>query len=143
MTPVGERRNPVRTRGTKRQSANGAITRTPRTMTLPLASSGAAPTFPPYRLTDKELKLRYYFLAAFNDNAEPDWAIQLAIDEVTDELRKAGSSVEMVIKRVKYIAAIPIAFHYRFGYAAAHSRLRHAVAKAASLSIERYFEPSD
>jgi Asp-tRNA(Asn)/Glu-tRNA(Gln) amidotransferase A subunit family amidase len=112
-------------------------------MSLPLKTSDAAPTFPLYRLTEKELKLRFYFLAAFNDVAEPDWAMQLAVDQVTDEMRDAGASIESVIKRVKYIAAIPIAFHYRFGYAAAQSRLSEAVGKAEELSVERYFEPSD
>jgi hypothetical protein len=113
-------------------------------MSLPLLTSDAAPTtYQPYRLTEKELKLRYYFLAAFNDVAEPDWAISLACCIVTDELKQVGESVEAVIKRVKYIAAIPIAFHYRFGYADAQSRLLQAVAKATSLCIERYFEAAD
>jgi Asp-tRNA(Asn)/Glu-tRNA(Gln) amidotransferase A subunit family amidase len=112
-------------------------------MSLPLKTSDAAPTFPLYRLTEKELKLRFYFLAAFNDVAEPDWAMQLAVDQVTDEMRDAGASIESVIKRVKYIAAIPIAFHYRFGYAAAQSRLSEAVAKAEELSVDRYFEATN
>ncbi|MDP9202590.1 MAG: hypothetical protein M3P26_11755 [Gemmatimonadota bacterium] len=109
-------------------------------MSLPLKTSDAAPTYALYRLTAKELKLRYYFLAAFNDVAKPEWAMRLAVCEATDELKKAGASVEAVIARVKYIAAIPVAFHYRFGYADAHSRLMHTVTKATSLCIERYFE---
>jgi hypothetical protein len=114
-------------------------------MSLPLQTSDAPPTtYQPYKLTERELKLRYYFLAAFNDVTEPDWAIWLAVCAVTDELKKAGDSVETVIKRVKYIAAIPIAFHYRHGYADAQSRLHQAVANATSLCIERFYEePND
>ena len=113
-------------------------------MSIQLETSQVAPTtYQPYRLTEKELKLRFYFLAAFNDVAEPDWAIWLAVCEVTDELKKAGEPVEAVIKRMKYIAAIPIAFHYRFGYADAQSRLAQAVAKATSLGTERYYEEAN
>jgi hypothetical protein len=122
-----------------------AITQTPRTMSLPLETPYAvvAPSQPFFRLTAKELRLRYYFLAAFNDANKPDWAMQLAVREVTDELKNAGAPVEAVIKRVKYIAAIPIAFHYRFGYDGAQSRLNHAVSKATSECIERYYEDTN
>ena len=89
------------------------------------------------------MRLRYYFLAAFNDANKPDWAMQLAVREVTDEMKKAGASIEAVIKRVKYVAAIPIAFHYRFGYDDAQSRLNHAVSTATSECIERYYEDTD
>ncbi len=122
-----------------------AITQTPRTMSLPLETPYAvvAPPQQFFRLTAKELRLRYYFLAAFNDADKPDWATQLAVREVTDEMKNAGASVEAVIKRVKYIAAIPIAFHYRFGYDDAQSRLVHAVSKATSECIERYYEETN
>ena len=109
-------------------------------MSLPLLTSEAAPTYQAYRLTAKEMKLRYYFLAAFNDAEKPDWAMRLPVCAVTDELKNAGESAEAVIKRVKYIAAIPIAFHFRYGYADAQSRLLQAVAKATSFCIERYYE---
>jgi hypothetical protein len=116
-------------------------------MSLPLQTSATAfppqPTQQSFRLTSKELRLRYYFLAAFNDADKPDWAMQLAVREVTDQMKNAGARVEAVIKRVKYIAAIPIAFHYRFGYDDAQSRLHHAVSKATSECIERYYEDTN
>ena len=43
------------------------------------------------------------------------------------------------MKRIKYIAAIPIAFHYRVGYKPAHARLKATVSDAVSLSIAWYF----
>jgi hypothetical protein len=89
------------------------------------------------------MRLRYYFLAAFNDADKPDWAIHLAVREVTDEMKNTGAPVEAVIKRVKYIAAIPIAFHYRHGYEDAQSRLLHTVSKATSECIERYYEDTN
>ena len=110
-------------------------------MSLPLQTSDALPTRQSYRLTEKELKLRYYFLAAFNDVPKPEWAMRLAVGDITDQMKRAGESVEAVIKRVKYIAAIPIAFHYRFGYGEAQSRLMNAVTTATSLCIELYYEP--
>jgi hypothetical protein len=114
-------------------------------MSLPLQASAAvlAPTQQSFRLTAKELRLRYYFLAAFNDAGKPDWAMLLAVREVTDEMKNDGAPVEAVIKRVKYIAAIPIAFHYRFGYDGAQSRLLHTVSKATSECIERYYEDTN
>ncbi len=112
-------------------------------MSLPLKTSDA-PAHQAYALTAKELRLRRYFIDAFNDAGKPDWAMKLAVCDVTDELKEAGETVEAVIKRVKYVAAISISFHYRFGYAQAHSRLKEAASKAASLSIGRYFgEPCD
>jgi hypothetical protein len=122
-----------------------AITQTPRTMSLPLEIPYpvVAPPQPFFRLTAKEMRLRYYFLAAFNDAGKPDWAMQLAVREVTNEMKDAGAPIETVIKRVKYIAAIPIAFHYRFGYDDAQSRLLHAVSKATSECIERYYEETN
>jgi hypothetical protein len=56
-----------------------------------------------------------------------------------DELKRAGELPEGVVKRIKYIAAIPIAFHYRVGYTGHNARLTDTVSKAISLSIERYF----
>ncbi len=109
-------------------------------MSLPLKTSDAVPTQQSYRMTAKELRLRYHFLAAFNDVPKPEWAMRLAVVDVTDELKRAGESAEGVIKRVKYIAAIPIAFHYRFGYSEAHSRLMNAVTTATSLCIEQYYD---
>jgi hypothetical protein len=114
-------------------------------MSLPLQTPAAvfAPTQQSFRLTAQELRLRYYFLRAFNDAGKPDWAMLLAVREVTDEMKDAGAPVEAVIKRVKYIAAIPIAFHYRFGYEGAQSRLLHSVSKATSECIERYYEDTN
>ncbi|MDP9206337.1 MAG: hypothetical protein M3P12_12940 [Gemmatimonadota bacterium] len=109
-------------------------------MSLPLQTSNPAPTNQLYRLTAKELRLRSYFVAAFNDAPKPEWAMQHVIRDLTDEMKSAGESVETVIKRVKYIAAIPIAFHYRYGYDDAHSRLMHTVSKATSFCIERYYD---
>jgi hypothetical protein len=109
-------------------------------MSLPLKTSDAAPTQQLYRLTAKELKLRRYFIAAFNDAPKPEWAMQRVIRDLTDEMKSAGNPVEAVIKRVKYIAAIPVSFHYRFGYDEAHSRLTQTVSRATSLCIERYYE---
>ena len=114
-------------------------------MSLPLETPYAvlAPAQQSFRLNAKEMRLRYYFLAAFNDAEKPDWALQLAVREVTDAMKKVGAPVEAVIKRLKYIAAIPIAFHYRFGYDGAQSRLLHAVSKATSECIERYYEDTN
>ena len=58
-------------------------------MSLPLETPYAAlaPTQQSFRLTAKELRLRYYFLASFNDAEKPDWALQLA---VRDTVMKVG-----------------------------------------------------
>jgi hypothetical protein len=42
-------------------------------------------------------------------------------------------------RRIKYIGAIPVAFHYRVGYKGNRERLKDTMSKAISLSIERYF----
>ncbi|MDQ6770783.1 MAG: hypothetical protein M3Z54_12440 [Gemmatimonadota bacterium] len=94
---------------------------------------------PPYRLSDTELRLRSQFIAAFNDTPQPSWEFQIAVWDLTDELRRNGELAEGVVKRIKYISAIPISFHYRVGYKPCHSRLTEAVSKAVSLSIARYF----
>ena len=56
-----------------------------------------------------------------------------------DELKRAGELPEGVVKRIKYIAAIPIAFHYRVGYRGNRWRLQDTMSKAISLAVERYF----
>src|SRR5207253_729779 len=71
--------------------------------------------------------------------AGPGFDLHAAVWNVTDDLRRAGQSAESLVKRVKYIAAIPIAFHYRIGYRSAQLRLRDAVERAISLGIARYF----
>ena len=98
------------------------------------------PTHPPYKMTTRELKLRRYFIDAFNDVEKPEWAMRAAVCSVTDVMKDAGELPEGVIKRIKYISAIPISFHYRFGYKDGHDRLTLAVEKAISFCIARYFE---
>jgi len=109
------------------------------TMTVALKTTDVAPVPQPYRLSSRELKLREYFIAAFTDVEKPEWALRAAVWNLTDELKTAGDSPEGVIKRIKYIAAIPISFHYRVGYKDGHSRLLATVAKATSFCIARYF----
>ena len=111
-------------------------------MSLALKATDVATTHQAYRLSAKELKLRNYFIAAFTDVEKPVWALRAAVWNVTDELKTAGEYPEAVIKRIKYIAAIPISFHYRIGYKDGHSRLTETVAKATTFSIERYFTDS-
>jgi hypothetical protein len=108
-------------------------------MSLALKTADIGPIPQPYKFTSRELKLRDYFIAAFTDVEKPVWALRAAVWNVTDELKKAGESPEGVIKRIKYIAAIPISFHYRVGYEAGHSRLLEVTAKATSFCISRYF----
>ncbi len=93
----------------------------------------------PIRLSENEVQLRSEFEAAFNDTRRPGFDLHAAVWNVTDDLRHAGQSAESLVKRVKYIAAIPIAFHYRVGYRSAQLRLRDAVERAISLGIARYF----
>lgn len=112
-------------------------------MTLALKAIDVAPAPQPYKLSSRELKLREYFIAAFTDVEKPVWALRAAVWNVTDELKKAGESPEVVIKRIKYIAAIPISFHYRVGYEAGHSRLLEVTAKATSFCISRYFDDEE
>ncbi len=78
-------------------------------------------------------------MAAFNDARQPSLELYIAVRDVTDELKRAGELPEGVVKRIKYIAAIPIAFHYRAGYKSNRERLKEAKSKAISLSIESYF----
>ena len=103
------------------------------------AAPAPQPAHPPYRLSPNELRLRAQFVAAFNDTRQPGWELHTAAWDLTDEMKNLGESVEAVIKRIKYIAAIPIAFHYRFGYRAGHARLTGAVDAAITLAIARYF----
>jgi hypothetical protein len=94
---------------------------------------------PPYRLYESELRLRSQFVAAFTDSPQSAWELHIAVWDLTDELKSMGELAEGVVKRIKYIAAIPISFHYRAGYKTAHARLTDSVDKAISLSIARYY----
>jgi len=93
----------------------------------------------PIRLSPNELRLRSEFEAAFNDTRRPGFDLHAVVWDVTDDLKRAHQSAEYVVKRVKYIAAVPIAFHYRVGYSAAQLRLRDTADHAISLAIARYF----
>jgi hypothetical protein len=94
---------------------------------------------PPLRFSTHEDRLRNQFVAAFNDARQPGLALYVAVRDVTDDLKRAGALPETVVKRIKYIAAIPIAFHYRVGYKGNRNRLKDTMSKAISISIERYF----
>ncbi|MEA2765726.1 MAG: hypothetical protein QOK07_2130 [Gemmatimonadaceae bacterium] len=115
-------------------------------MSLALRTTDVAPArpqaHPRYRLSDNELRLRSQFIAAFTDAPPSVWELHIAVWDLTDELKAVGELAEGVVKRIKYIAAIPISFHYRTGYKAAHSRLTDSVNRAISLSIARYFADS-
>jgi hypothetical protein len=111
-------------------------------MSTALKIPEAAPTHeapPPIRFSPNEQRLRNQFVAAFNGTRQSSLELYIAVRDVTDELKRAGEMPEGVIKRIKYIAAIPIAFHYRVGYKGNRERLSEARSKAISLSIERYF----
>jgi hypothetical protein len=99
-------------------------------MTTALDTTGATQDGQPYRLSAHELTLRYYFIAAFIGVEKSPWALRAAAWRVADELRESGLSTEALIQRMKYIAAIPISFHYRRGYRAAHARLAAIVERA-------------
>ena len=68
-----------------------------------------------------------------------NYALARPIVDLTDELQTAGVSVTDVIKRIKYVAAVPISFHYRNGYRSAQLRLKDAAERAISVAIARYF----
>jgi len=106
---------------------------------LKLPAEVITPQVAPIRLSGNELRLRAQFEAAFNDTQRPGWDLHLAVWDVTDDLKHAGQPAESVVKRVKYIAALPVAFHYRFGYGPAHLRLKDTAERAISLAIARYF----
>jgi hypothetical protein len=106
---------------------------------IPEVAPAPQPARPPYRLSANELRLRNQFVAAFNDVRQPGWELHIAAWDVTDELKSAGELPEGVVKRIKYIGAIPIAFHYRAGYKHGHARLADTVRQVVSLSIARYF----
>ncbi|HEX9606781.1 MAG TPA: hypothetical protein VF962_06085 [Gemmatimonadaceae bacterium] len=111
-------------------------------MSIALKFPEAAPTHvapPPIRFSPNEQRLRNQFVAAFNDTRQSILELYIAVRDVTDELKRAGEMPEGVVKRIKYIAAIPIAFHYRVGYKGNSERLKETRSKAISLSIERYF----
>ena len=93
----------------------------------------------PPQLSTREATLRSYFVAAFTGADKPDWAFRAAVWNVTDDLKMIGDSPEDVIKRIKYIAAIPISFHYRVGYKESQSRLTHTISRATAIAIDRYF----
>jgi len=101
------------------------------------AATHVAP--PPIRFSPNEQRLQNQFVAAFNDARQSILELYIAVRDVTDELKRAGEMPEGVVKRIKYIAAIPIAFHYRVGYKGNRERLSEIRNKAISLSIERYF----
>jgi hypothetical protein len=94
---------------------------------------------PPLRFSANEERLRNLFVGAFNDARQPGFELYIAVREVTDDLKNAGALPETVVKRIKYIAAIPIAFHYRVGYKGNRDRLKDTMSRAISLSIETYF----
>jgi hypothetical protein len=112
-------------------------------MSLALKIPEAAPAHelapPPYKLSANELILRNEFVAFFNNTRKRGWQLHIAVWNLTEELKRAGELPEAVVKRIKYIAAIPVAFHYRVGYESAHARLKAAVNTAISLSIAWYF----
>ena len=93
----------------------------------------------PYRLSENELRLRAEFVAAFNEAPHRGWELHIAVWNLTDEMKTSGESPEAVVKRIKYVAALPIAFHYRVGYEDGHARLKDVVDSAVTLSIARYF----
>src|SRR5712671_354280 len=105
----------------------------PEAATAPQTPPVLAP--PPYKLSGNELILRSEFEAFFTNTRTRGWQLHIAVWNVTEELKRAGELPESVVKRIKYIAAIPIAFHYRVGYESAHARLKVAVTRAISLSI--------
>jgi hypothetical protein len=112
-------------------------------MSIALKVADAAPAYvpppPPIRFSPNEERLRNQFVASFNDVRQVGLELYIAVRDVTDELKRAGELPEGVVKRIKYIAAIPIAFHYRAGYRSNRERLRDTRSKAISLSIESYF----
>jgi hypothetical protein len=112
-------------------------------MSTALKFPEAAPTYvpprPPIGFSPNEQRLRNQFVASFNDVRQAGPELYIAVRDVTDELKRAGEMPEEVVKRIKYIAAIPIAFHYRAGYGSNRERLKETRSKAISLSIEAYF----
>jgi hypothetical protein len=106
---------------------------------FPNVASSKSEAHPPYRLSEHELRLRSQFVAAFTDSPQSAWELNMAVWDLTDQLKAMGELAEGVVKRIKYIAAIPISFHYRTGYKPAQMRLTDSVDKAISLSIARYF----
>jgi hypothetical protein len=114
-------------------------------MSLALKLPDAAPSpsnrapRPGLRFSAHEERLRAQFVGAFNDVRQPTFELYIAVRDVTDDLKRAGALPEAVVKRIKYIAAIPIAFHYRVGYEGNRERLKDTMSEAISVSIERYF----
>ena len=115
-------------------------TTTAMSTALKLAAETPLPEPPaPLRFSETELRLRSEFEAAFNDASRPGFDLNAAVWNVTDDLKREGQSAEYLVKRIKYIAAIPNAFRYRVGYKAAQLSLKDAVEHAVSLAIARYF----
>jgi hypothetical protein len=106
---------------------------------IPQAAPVEEPAPPPYKLSANELILRREFEGFFNNTRKRGWQLHIAVWNLTEELKRAGALPEAVVKRIKYIAAIPVAFHYRVGYESAHARLKAAANTAISLSIAWYF----
>jgi len=109
------------------------------TLKIPEAQPNQPPAHPLYKLSDNELRLRAQFVAAFNDTMQSGWELHVAVLDVVDELKARGESVDDVVERIKYVAAIPIAFHYRVGYRSGHAQLTEAGHRAIALANKRYF----
>jgi hypothetical protein len=105
-------------------------------MSLALQHTGIS-TDQPYRLSAHELALRYYFIAAFTGVEKSEWALRLAVWKVNGELQQSGLRRDAIIRRIQYIAAIPLSFHYRRGYKDAQTRLAQTVEKAAGFVVAR------
>jgi len=115
-------------------------TTTAMSTALKIAAETPLPEPPaPMRFSEIELRLRSEFEAAFNDAGRPGFDLDAAVWNVTDDHKRDGQSAEYLVKRIKYIAAIPNAFRYRVGYKAAQLSLKDAVEHAISLAIARYF----
>jgi hypothetical protein len=123
-------------RGTKRKQTN--IPSAPTIMSIALKTIDATHDAQPYRLSARELTLRYYFIAAFTGVEKSPWALRAAAWRVTDELKEAGLSPDALVQRIRYIAAIPLSFHYRSGYRSAHARLAAIVDQAIVFCAVRY-----
>jgi hypothetical protein len=108
-------------------------------MSVALKIPDATPFHPPLKFSESELDLRDAFIASFNGTRAPGWELHIAVWQLTDELKEIGETPEGVVKRIKYIAAIPISFHYRVGYREGHGRLKAAVNEAIALAIPHYF----
>ena len=114
-------------------------TNTAMSTALKLAETPLSEPPAPMRFSENELRLRSEFESAFSDASRAGFDLHAAVWNVTDDLKRDGQSAEYLVKRLKYIAAIPNAFRYRVGYKAAQLSLKDAVEQAISLAIARYF----